>query len=391
MTIHLSVALTDAGWHPAAWRELPDRAAPFGPGYWAGLVTEAEQGTLDFVTIEDGPSLQSDRLDGPDGRTDRFRGRLDASLIAAAVAPLTRHVGLVPTISGTHAEPFHIATATATLDHVSTGRAGWRPQVAPRRTDAAHYGRREVPELRAEGLRDGTYAGHVADLFAELGDVVEVVRRLWDSWQDDAVIRDVATGRYIDRDRLHYVDFTGRWFSVKGPSITPRPPQGQPPVVALAHAAVPYRFAAAHADVVLVTPRDADHAADLIVEVRAAEPERPEPVRVYADALVLVGADAADRLRRLDDAAGVALGSDAAILAGTPERIADELAAWHAAGITGFRLRPAVLPHDLTGVTRGLVPELRARGLFRRAYEADTLRGLLGLPAAGNRYERRTA
>jgi alkanesulfonate monooxygenase SsuD/methylene tetrahydromethanopterin reductase-like flavin-dependent oxidoreductase (luciferase family) len=201
----------------------------------------------------------------------------------------------------------------------------------------------------------------------------------------------VATGRYIDRDRLHYVDFTGRWFSVKGPSITPRPPQGQPPVVALAHAAVPYRFAAAHADVVLVTPRDADHAADLIVEVRAAEPERPEPVRVYADALVLVGADAADRLRRLDDAAGVALGSDAAILAGTPERIADELAAWHAAGITGFRLRPAVLPHDLTGVTRGLVPELRARGLFRRAYEADTLRGLLGLPAAGNRYERRTA
>lgn len=391
MSIHLSVALTDAGWHPAAWRHLPDRAAPFGPRYWVALAAEAERGTLDFVTIEDSPSLQSDRLDGPDGRTDRFRGRLDASLIAALVAPHTTRLGLVPTISGTHTEPFHVATATATLDHVSSGRAGWRPQVAPRRTDADHYGLRDVPELRADALRDGTYAGHVTDLFTELGDVVEVVRRLWDSWQDDAVIRDVATGRYLDRDRLHYVDFTGRWFAVQGPSITPRPPQGQPPVVALAHATVPYRFAAEHADVVLVTPRDADHAAELVAQVRSVEPKRETPLAIHADALVFVGDDAAERRHRLDDADGAETSSDAAILSGTPEHLADTLADWYAAGIAGFRLRPAVLPHDLTGITRGLVPELRARGLFRRAYEADTLRGLLGLPRPANRYQRRTA
>jgi len=73
-------------------------------------------------------------------------------------------------------------------------------------------------------------------LFDEAGDFVEVVRRLWDSWEDDAVIRDVTTGRYVDRDKLHYIDFTGRCFSVKGPSITPRPPQGQPVVAVLAHA-----------------------------------------------------------------------------------------------------------------------------------------------------------
>ena len=76
----------------------------------------------------------------------------------------------------------------------------------------------------------------VAEHFDEAADYVEVLRRLWDSWEDDAEIRDVATGRFIDRDKLHYIDFEGRWFAVKGPSITPRPPQGQPVVAALGHA-----------------------------------------------------------------------------------------------------------------------------------------------------------
>ena len=73
---------------------------------------------------------------------------------------------------------------------------------------------------------------------------IEVVRRLWDSWEDDAEIRDVATGRFIDRDKLHYIDFEGKWFSVKGPSVTPRPPQGQPPVSVLAHVPVAFALAA---------------------------------------------------------------------------------------------------------------------------------------------------
>ena len=87
--------------------------------------------------------------------------------------------------------------------------------------------------------------GSLDGLFDEAVDFVEVVRRLWDSWEDDAIIRDVATGRYVDIDKLHYIDFTGKYFSVKGPSITPRPPQGQPVVAALAHAGPVYEFAAA--------------------------------------------------------------------------------------------------------------------------------------------------
>jgi alkanesulfonate monooxygenase SsuD/methylene tetrahydromethanopterin reductase-like flavin-dependent oxidoreductase (luciferase family) len=92
------------------------------------------------------------------------------------------------------------------------------------------------------------------------------------------------------------------------------------------------------------------------------------------------------RARRLDDAAGAEYTSDATVFTGTAAELADLLAEWQQAGLAGFRLRPAVLPHDLRQVTTGLVPELQRRGLFRSTYEATTLRGLLGLPRPANRY-----
>src|SRR5271154_5680011 len=93
--LHLSVALDGAGWHSAAWRQPEARPAElFTARYWVDLVAEAEQGLIDFVTIEDSLALQSSRYDRPDGRTDQVRGRLDAVLVAARVAPLVSHIGL---------------------------------------------------------------------------------------------------------------------------------------------------------------------------------------------------------------------------------------------------------------------------------------------------------
>jgi len=390
--IHLAVALDGAGWHPAAWRE--ERARPtelLTARYWTDLVVECEGGLLDFVTIEDSLGLQTTRFSGPDGRTDQVRGRLDAVQIAARVAPLTGHIGLVPTATVTHTEPFHVSKAIATLDYVSSGRAGWRAQLS-RPGENAHFGRRPTPVLpsRADGGPGGRE--EVSDRFDEAADFVEVARRLWDSWEDDAEIRDVATGRFVDRDKLHYIDFEGRWFSVRGPSIVPRPPQGQPIVTALAHITEAYRFGARSADVVYVTPRDSADARSIVEEVTAelqAAGRGRETVHIFGDLVVFLddtATAAGARRDRLDSVAGAVYPSDALVFAGAPSALADMMQEWQAAGLSGFRLRPATIPDDLEAIARKLVPELQARGAFRTAYAGVTLRERLGLPRPVNRY-----
>jgi alkanesulfonate monooxygenase SsuD/methylene tetrahydromethanopterin reductase-like flavin-dependent oxidoreductase (luciferase family) len=393
--LHLAVALDGAGWHPGAWRTGDARPRElFTAGYWTDLVAEAERGLLDLVTLDDALVMQSARPFVPDERVDQVRGRLDAVLVAARVAPTTTRIGIVPTATTTSTEPFHVSTGIATLDFVSGGRAGWQARVGGHSGEAALFGRREPGALAriAEAPDDPAVQQAVADLFEEAADAVEVVRRLWDSWEDDAVIRDAATGRFVDRDRLHYIDFSGRWFSVKGPSITPRPPQGQPVVAALAHAEVPLRFAARSADLVFVTPRDPGDAQQVLARVRRAEEQAGRsgaPLKVLADLLVVLDAEAGQARRRkgaLDALAGEPLRSDARIVVGSATDLADEVEALHAAGYDGVRLRPAALPHDLAAVTGLLVPALQERGVFRRRYTADTLRGHLGLPRPADRY-----
>ncbi len=379
--MHLSVALDGAGWHPAAWREPRARPAELFTGrYWTDVVAEAERGLLDFVTIEDGFTLQSTR-------TDRVAGRLDAVLIAARAAPLTRHIGLIPTVVVTHTEPFHISKAIATLDYVSNGRAGVRVRVSASPDEAAHFGRRVFPRIALADRDDPAARQLVTGLFDEAADYVEVIRRLWDSWEDDAEIRDVASGRFVDRGKLHYIDFSGDYFSVKGPSITPRPPQGQPVVAALAHGDPAYALIGSVADIGFVTPGDAGHAAQIVAGIRAVS-RAHDPI-LLGDLVVFLGpsvAAAADRKARLDELAGYVYTSDATVFTGTPAQLASLLIEWQQAGLSGFRLRPGGIPGDLEAITRELVPELQRRGAFRTSYQAGTLRGRLGLGRPASRY-----
>ena len=381
---HLAIALDGTGWHPASWREPGARPAEqFGADFWVDQVREAEAGFASFVTIEDG--FTAARRPSDEGRTDRAQGRLDATLIAQRVGPATEHIGIVPTVVATHTEPFHVSTQIATLDWVTSGRAGQRIKVSADPAEAALFGRRDPQTESRESL------------FDEAADHLEVQRRLWDSWEDDAEIRDAATGRFVDREKLHYIDFAGSHFAVRGPSITPRPPQGQPVVTALAHVDTAYRLAARAADVVFTTPDGAGRdgptgdAATTLAAARAAEAEvgrTGDPLLVVGDLLVLLDDDAASaraQLARLDGEAG--LRSDAAILAGTAGQVADTLESWAAAGLAGARLRPAVTANDLPRITRELAPELARRGLTRSSWDQPTtLRALLGLPRPADRY-----
>jgi alkanesulfonate monooxygenase SsuD/methylene tetrahydromethanopterin reductase-like flavin-dependent oxidoreductase (luciferase family) len=258
----------------------------------------------------------------------------------------------------THTEPFHVSKAIATLDFISHGRAGWQVRVSGTPHEAELFGRRDI---------------RGADLFDEASDAVEVARRLWDSWEDNAVIRDIATGRFVDRDKLHYIDFTGKYFSVKGPSITPRPPQGQPVVAALAHALPIYEFASRSVDLVFITPQGDESLLAILGEI--AETGGAD-LKVYAD--VFVSFDGTTDPR-----------SDALVFDGTPTELVDLLLRWQQLGVEGVRLRPAVNATDLPVIVDEVVPLLQQAGRFRSTYiDGETLRERVGLPIAENRYAR---
>jgi alkanesulfonate monooxygenase SsuD/methylene tetrahydromethanopterin reductase-like flavin-dependent oxidoreductase (luciferase family) len=359
--LQLAVALDGYGWHPQAWKTTlaadPATESVLSGRYWGGLAVTAERGLLDFLTIDDTLMPQPGRREPIDPR--RLAGRADAVLVAARIAPVTRQIGLVPVATVTHTEPFHVSKAIATLDYVSRGRAGWQARVSSAAHEAALFGR-----------RNGSSSPDA--LFNEAADAVEVVRRLWDSWEDDAVIRDVASGRYIDRDKLHYADFAGEYFSVKGPSITPRPPQGQPVVAALAHAPRIYEFAATSADLVFITPTDDTTVRTIINEVHAAGGGR---LKIFADVLVTFGGDADFR-------------SDALVFNGSATDLVDLLLGWQQLGIDGARLRPAANATDLPVIVDEVVPLLQRAGRFRTGYpKNETLRQRLGLVTAPNRYQ----
>jgi alkanesulfonate monooxygenase SsuD/methylene tetrahydromethanopterin reductase-like flavin-dependent oxidoreductase (luciferase family) len=163
-------------------------------------------------------------------------------------------------------------------------------------------------------------------------------------------------------------------------------------VTALGHGPAQYRLMGRSADVGFITPQDTTGAREIITQIRAAQAaagRAAETVHVFADLLVYLdqpGEKGAARRQRLDERAGAEAPSDAKIFTGSAADLADLLQDWEQAGLSGFRLRPAVIPDDLTAITGSLVPELQRREAFRRAPDGGTLRERLGLPRPANRY-----
>ncbi|MFC4944521.1 LLM class flavin-dependent oxidoreductase [Pseudonocardia sp. GCM10023141] len=208
---HLALEIDGDGSHPAAWRRAAHApVALLTAARVRSVATVAENAGFTLVTI-------GDDLLPPGGGPDPV-GRIGAVERAAFVAAATTVLSVAPVVATTYAEPFHLASQLASLDHIAAGRSGWVVASSPAPAAARAWGRPRV-------------SGDAA-LAAEARDTVRVTRDLWDSWEDNAVVRDVATSRYLDRDCLHYVDFSGDTFAVKGPAIVPRPPQGQVVVLA---------------------------------------------------------------------------------------------------------------------------------------------------------------
>jgi FMN-dependent oxidoreductase (nitrilotriacetate monooxygenase family) len=434
--MRLGVFFSGSGGNMASWRHLssvPDGAVNLD--YYRGMVRKAENSKLDFVFFGDG--LYISEKSHPN-----FLVRFEPLTLLAALSMDTTHIGLAATLSTTYSDPYTVARQFSSIDHLSNGRAGWNIVTSPLEGSAANYSKPEHPQ------HDLRY--RMADEF------VEITKGLWDSWEDDAFIRDKESGVFIDPSKLHRLDHKGEFYSVQGPLNISRSKQGSPVLIQAGSSEAGRGFAAKVADAIFTGQASSDEAAEFYkdIKTRATEAGRdpgqvlilpgcspvigntPEEAEakyqeianlvVIDDALNYLGRyfndmdfspyelddpfpdlgdfgrngweSTTDRIKQVAKDENLTLREMAlrsttprSEFIGTPTQVADSMQAWFENGAAdGFMLVPSVLPQGFDDFVDYVLPILKERGLFRTEYEADTLRGNLGLPKSENRYSKQT-
>ncbi|WP_145145092.1 LLM class flavin-dependent oxidoreductase [Roseomonas gilardii] len=435
-SIHLGLSMIGVGYHAAAWRHPrvpPDGMMDFE--FYRHVTHTAERGLFDMVFLADGVAVRAQ--DEPRGSLSRSHSNvhLEPLTLLSGLAVVTRHIGLVATASTTYNEPYHIARKFASLDHLSHGRAGWNAVTSWTDAEARNFNRE-------------THLGK-AERYERAMEFLEVVRGLWDSWDEGAFLRDKDSGRFYDEDKLHVLDHRSRHFSVRGPLNVDRSPQGHPVIVQAGASDQGQEMAAAAADVIFAAQPDlaGGKAYYRSVKGRMARYGRdPDTLKVLPGLSVIVGrteADAQEKHRALQDLVDPLVGLAQIVglmgdlseydvdgpvpdlphlrettrgevlietarrenltirqlymrvtasrghlsVVGTPAQVADLMQHWmEQSAADGFNILPPYLPGGIEDFVELVVPELQRRGLYREAYESHTLRGNLGLPEPVSRY-----
>ena len=247
--LHLNAFLRNVGQHEAAWRRPEtDLSGYTDIGHYIHLARTAERGLLDAVFFADHPVLKS-------RSQDRLFDTLDPLTLLAALATATECIGLVATASTTYNEPYNLARRYATLDHVSRGRAAWNIVTTANANAAANFGYPHHPDA---GQR-----------YQRAEEFLEVVLKLWDSWDEGAFIGDKEGGRLVDPDRIRTIDHEGRHFSVRGPLEVPRSPQGRPVLFEAGSSEPGKNLSARYADAVFTAQPDYENAKAFYQDVKS--------------------------------------------------------------------------------------------------------------------------
>lgn len=421
--------------HTAAWRYpggTPD--ANFNFKALRAYAQKLEAGKFDAFFMADHLAVLNMPVDGL--KRSATTTSFDPLTLLPALATATEHLGLIATASTTYNEPYHVARKFASLDHISEGRAGWNIVTSGNPMEAQNFGREEHWEH--------------ATRYRRAREFYDVVTGLWDSWADDAFIRDVENGIYFDPDKMHVLDHKGEFLKVRGPLNVARPVQGWPVIVQAGASDAGRQLAAETAEVIFAAGGPIASARAFYADVKGRMKQLgrdPEHLKVLPGAFVVVGdtvEEARTKRARLDslvhyDSAiaslSIALGTDASrfdpdgplpeipesnasksarervielarrdgltvrglaqrlggyggsAFVGTPETIADEMEEWLMTdACDGFNIMFPYLPGGLDDFVDRVVPELQRRGIFRRDYEGRTLRENLGLPRPENRF-----
>ncbi len=271
------------GAHAAAWREAeaPARALT-DLDYFTHIARVSERGTLDAIFLADGPALAGDVSRQPSGR-------LEPTVLLTAIALATRHIGVIATASSTFNDPYNLARRLASVDHLSAGRAAWN--VVTTYNDAA-----------AQNFGQAGSALH-AERYGRAEEFVEVVQKLWDSWEDDAIVGDAARGVYADPARVHTIDHLGKHFSVRGPLNVPRSPQGRPVIVQAGSSEGGKTLGSRYADAIFTTQTTLADGQAFYQEMKnraRAWGRNPEHLKIMPGLSTVIGSTEAEARARFD-------------------------------------------------------------------------------------------
>ena len=428
--MHLNLFIQGRGHHEAAWRHPKSSPLPLTDiQYTVEMARKAEAGRFDSIFLADVLGLWNDVANTP------FNW-LEPLTTLAALAMATERIGLIATASTTYTEPYNLARQFCSLDHISRGRIGWNIVTTWSPQAGSNFG----------GIGQVSHA----DRYERAEEYMSVVRGLWDSWADDAVLDDRATGRYADPTLVRQINHKGPHYQVAGPLNLPRSPQGRPVFVQAGSSDTGRKFAARHAEAVFTThlqksttkafytdikgllgefgrnasqvlilpgfspiigstEAEARRFSDELNELSDPEVGRkrlslrfgghdfthlpldkpltpadfPDPAanessRSRTEVIVGFVREQKPTLRQL--LAKLAGARGHFVFEGTPEQVADLMQEWFDEGVAdGFNLMPPVLPEMLDVFIAEVVPILQKRGLFRTAYEGETLRSHFGL------------
>ncbi|MEC0239306.1 LLM class flavin-dependent oxidoreductase [Paenibacillus dokdonensis] len=434
--LRLGASIHGVGSSHTAWRhpQIPSDAS-VSLSFYTQQAQKAEEGKFDFVFVADGLYIN-------DKSIPHFLNRFEPITILSALGAVTSRIGLVGTLSTSYSEPFTVARQFASIDHISGGRAGWNVVTSPLEGTALNFGGKPHPS-HPERYR-------IAEEY------LEVAKGLWDSWEDDAFVRDKESGTFFDPSKLHRLNHEGEYFSVQGPLNISRSKQGQPVVFQAGSSDSGRTLAAKTADAVFTGPDSIEEAKSFYQDVkqRAAEYGRsPDEILIFPGIGPIVGVTAEDAERKYREIAELVtpekalqylgryfehhdfsqyplddpfpdlgdFGSNSfrsttdrikkqakeqnltlrqvalreatprTAFIGTPEQVADVVEQWFEEEAADGFIVGAGVPGGLDDFVDLVVPILRQRGLFREEYEADTLRGNLGIQVPANRYTKEEA
>jgi len=433
--LHLGAFMRPVSIHTAWWRypgAYPD--ANFNFGHIKTFIQTLERGKFDAFFMADHLAV----LNMPIAALKRSATvtSFDPLTLLPALAAVTERIGLIATGSTTYNEPYHIARKFASLDHISAGRAGWNVVTTSNPDAALNFGH---DEHMAHGER-----------YERAREFIDVVTGLWDSFADDAFIRDQETGIFFEPAKMRSLNHKGEHFRVRGPLNVARPVQGWPVIVQAGASEAGRQLAAETAEVIFGASNSLKAGQDFYADMQrrmVTAGRDPAHLKILPGALVITGttqAEAEEKKALLDSlvhpdsglaSLSIMLGTDAShfeldaplpeipdsnasksardrVLAlareknftvrqlaqyvggyggltftGTPSRVADGMQEWlESSACDGFNIMFPTVPAGLDEFVDNVVPELQRRGIFRTEYEGTTLRDHLGLPRPENKF-----